>query len=51
MVPSPSLAAVAIITMSVTLGVSLAKKGMVVAARTHLEMLSTISGFWGVGDV
>lgn len=40
----PSCAAVAISTMLVTLGVSLAKKGMVTACRTQRQMFRTNSG-------
>eukprot|EP01137_Pigoraptor_chileana_P009089 Opistho-2@56828 len=40
----PSCAAIAISTMSVTFGVSLAKKGILIAARTHRQILRTSSG-------
>ena len=40
----PSFAAVAMSTMFVTFGVILAKNGIEVAARTHLQMLRTKVG-------
>lgn len=40
---SPSFAALAIVTMFVTLGVSLAKKGILVTALTQRQMLRTNS--------
>mmetsp|Transcript_10863 Transcript_10863/g.44476 ORF Transcript_10863/g.44476 Transcript_10863/m.44476 type:complete len:322 (+) Transcript_10863:911-1876(+) len=42
----PSLAAPAMTTTSVTLGVSLTKKGMVLASRTQREISRTIAGSW-----
>lgn len=40
----PCCAALAITTMSVTFGVSLAKNGIDIATRTHRQIFSTISG-------
>ena len=43
---APSFAAVAMAVMSVTLGVILAKKGILTAALTHRHIPRTKSGFW-----
>merc|ERR1719480_766779 len=42
----PSLAALAIWTMLVTLGVSLANTGMLETSLTQEQMSRTMSGFW-----
>ena len=42
----PFFAAVAMVTMSVTFGVSLAKKGILEAARTHRQISYTIVASW-----